>query len=78
MQEEIIEILREINPYVDIDAEVDLLEKEILDSLGLVALIIEVEKKYGIEIPMEDLKLENFKNVCSIAEFVKTLQKEEK
>ena len=42
----IINILKEINPYEDIEADTDLVEEELLSSLNLMYLITELEEQY--------------------------------
>ena len=59
MEEKILTILRDINPYVDIDRTSELIEEEILDSMGLLLLITELEKEYQIEISLDDLQADD-------------------
>lgn len=71
MEQEILHILQEINPYMEIETDTKLLEEEILDSMEILLLISELEDKYQIQIPLESLQLEDFQDVLSITEFVK-------
>ena len=48
----------------------DLLEGEVIDSLGIVELISFLEGKYGIKVGDEDLDPENFRSVDRIVAFV--------
>ena len=50
--------------------ETDLMEAGILDSLTLVDLLTEIERAYKIRISIEDLELDSFRTICSIAEFI--------
>lgn len=68
MQEKILAMLQEINPYVDIDETTQLLV-EILDSMELLLLITELEETYHIEIPLESIQVEDFETVSSIVAF---------
>lgn len=70
MQNEILEMLKDINPYVEIDIDTNLFEEDILDSMGLLVLITELEKKYDVNIPLDDLQLENFECVNNIIVFI--------
>ena len=72
MKKEIIELLKDINPYIEITEELMLLE-DVLDSTGILVLITELEHKYGIEIPFENLQIEEFETVCKIAQLVERL-----
>lgn len=71
MEQEILHILQEINPYMEIETDAKLLEEEILDSMEILLLISELEDKYQIQIPLESLQLEDFQDILSITKFVK-------
>ena len=45
MEQEILHILQEINPYMEIETDTKLLEEEILDSMEILLLISELEDK---------------------------------
>jgi acyl carrier protein len=47
--------------------ETDLLNSGMLDSLGLVDLLVEIEKQFGFSIPIENLEVESFRSVATIA-----------
>jgi methoxymalonate biosynthesis acyl carrier protein len=51
-------------------AETNLIESGILDSLMLVDLLHYAEQKFGIVVSVEDLEIENFITVSSMARFV--------
>jgi methoxymalonate biosynthesis acyl carrier protein len=44
----------------------DLIESEILDSLGIMKLILFLENNYSVKISDDDLTLENFTSILSI------------
>lgn len=71
--EKIIELVQEINPYEDFNEKTDLFENEILDSLGLAELVINLESIYGIVIGEELITEENFKNVECIKNMIDKL-----
>lgn len=73
MEQEIITILKGINPYIEINVNSRLLEEEILDSTGILLLITELEQKYGVEIPFENLQIEDFETIFSIIKLIKRL-----
>jgi acyl carrier protein len=50
--------------------DVDLIETGVLDSLGLIALVFEVEQRCGVEIPFETLEVDDFRTVRSIVRLV--------
>jgi acyl carrier protein len=50
--------------------ETDLIEGGLLDSLALVELIFAIEREFGVTIPLEELEIDSFRSVASIADFV--------
>jgi acyl carrier protein len=48
----------------------DLLADEVIDSLGIVALVSFLEGRYGIRVGDDDLVPENFKSVNDVAALV--------
>lgn len=64
--EELLCLFREqLNIAVD-DVDTNLIEQGVLDSLVLVELLMALETRYGVSIPMEYLELEHFKSVREI------------
>jgi acyl carrier protein len=47
--------------------DTDLIESGLLDSLTLVELVLAVEREFGISLPFDELEIENFRTVQSIA-----------
>ncbi|REK20558.1 MAG: acyl carrier protein [Actinobacteria bacterium] len=57
----------------DVDLEgVDLLEEEIVDSLGIFTLVSFIEEKFGVSIDPEDINLDNFQNLDTITKLVES------
>jgi acyl carrier protein len=50
--------------------DTDLLEQGILDSLGVLKLVIFLEQTFGIQVEDEDVVPENFQTLNIIAKFV--------
>lgn len=50
--------------------DADLIDSGILDSLALVELLFALEREFGVAIPLEELDIDTFRTVSSIAEFV--------
>ena len=66
------ELIREVL-FVEVPAtDTDLIEDGLLDSLGLVSLITELEVELGFELPLDDLDVDNFRTVRAIAAFVRS------
>ena len=69
-EEAVLQIYREA---LDIEVEgldVDVFEEGLLDSLGLVVLVAEIEERYGLRIPFETLDIDEFRTVRSLARIV--------
>ena len=57
---ELISILTDLHPDVDFTAETGLNENGILNSLDIVTLITEINDKFDVMIPAEEIMPENF------------------
>lgn len=72
-REEIAKYIQEefVNDGDAVDLEtVDLLEEEIIDSLGIFTLVSFMEEKFGVSIDPTDINLDNFQNLDAIAALV--------
>lgn len=76
MQNLVLDILRDINPYIEITPETNLLEEDILDSMGIVLLIQELGEKAQITVDLEKVTLQDFQNVTSILSLIERIRKE--
>lgn len=54
----------------ELTPSLNLLDSGILDSFGILNLIVFLEKKYGFSIQIEELNEKNFHNIDRIAEFI--------
>lgn len=52
--------------------DTDLLDNGLLDSMGLVDLLMHLEKTFGLTIGLEELDVEDFRSVTTIAAVVGT------
>ena len=50
--------------------QMDIVEAAQIDSVALVSFLLEVEKRFGLEIPLESLQIEDFRTIESIARLV--------
>jgi acyl carrier protein len=68
LQQQIIEIFRDrFETRLGTD-EVDLLEAGIVDSVRIVELVLEIEQRFGVNLPFEDLEIDDFRTVPRLAE----------
>ena len=69
-EEAVLQIYREALD-IEVDGlDVDVFEEGLLDSLGLVVLVAEIEERYGLRIPFETLDIDEFRTVRSLARIV--------
>lgn len=54
-----------------LDPDEDLLGQRIIDSLGLLKLVVYLEKTHGIQVMDEDIVPENFQTLNTMVNFVK-------
>ena len=54
--------------------ETDLLQTGLLDSLGVVEILAILEQQFGLVIALDDLELDHFRSVASIAAFIERRQ----
>jgi len=48
--------------------DVDLIETGLVDSVKIVELVLELEQRFGVSLPFEDLEIEDFRTVPRLAE----------
>lgn len=73
MKEMLKEIIEEINPFDEFDDETDLLGEGILDSLSLMIFIEQIEKALNIEIPENEVTLENFYTLNTVIKLIESI-----
>ncbi len=59
---------------IDLNDEDSFLEKEIIDSTGVLELVSFVEERFGIEVNDDELIPDNFDSVSKLNEYVKKKQ----
>ncbi len=74
MREEIIEILKELLPDVDVENATSMADDGLIDSINVVNIVTEVAINFDVQIPFEALVNENFNSVDTIVALVKKLQ----
>ena len=56
--------------WSDVDEDYPLLEKQVVDSLGMITLISALEEEFGVEIDDGDVVPSNFRTIADIAALV--------
>lgn len=54
-----------------IEADEDLLASGLLDSLGVMSLVHFIEQEHGIDVPAEDVTIENFVSIGAIDQYLR-------
>ena len=75
--EELLEILRDINPDVDYETEDNLIDGKVLDSLSIIQMINDICDTFDIEIGPKWMRNENFNSAQKIWTMIQTIQEEE-
>lgn len=71
--EQLIEILKELHGDVDYHECETLVEDGILNSLDIVAIITEIDDKFDVRIPAEEILPENFNSAKALWELIERL-----
>ena len=74
--EKLIEILTDLHPDVDFETEEGLVDNGILDSLDIVTLITEINDKFDVSIPAEEIIPENFNSAAALMALIEKLDEE--
>lgn len=76
MEDRIIEIIEELTEYKGLkdNRDIDLLEKEILDSLAFIELINSLEDEFNIEIQPTQVNPNTWRSVKEITKLVEKLK----
>lgn len=72
--EQLLEILKDIQPDVDYENCTTLIDDELLDSFAILSIVSELEDAFDIEITPVDIIPENFNSAQALWEMVRRLQ----
>jgi len=75
--DELLEILREIDPDVDYETETNLIDGKVLDSFSIVSLIGTICDEFDIEISPKYLVPENFNSAQAMWDLICKIREEE-
>lgn len=78
MREKVIEIIKNVTNYNGLEnkPDVDLIENEILDSLGFIELVTELEETFDIEIQPTQIPSDTWRSVDNIVKMVEKKMRE--
>jgi acyl carrier protein len=63
------EFMHELDPKI-LNGEYLLIENGVIDSMGLVRLVLFIEEKFGITIEEDELDIENFGTLDAMTNFI--------
>ena len=69
MKEFLIEKIEEIS-FERVDVDDSLWQSQVLDSITIVELAVELEEEYNIEIPFDEIIEDNFETVSRLIDFI--------
>lgn len=67
-------LIREVLSVEVPNDDTDIIDAGLLDSLALVSLIAEIEHEFELELPLEDLDIDQFRSVNRIAQILAGLR----
>ena len=73
--EKIINLIKELRPYEQIDVDTELIKSGVLDSLAVLGLVTLIEDEFEVEIEDDAVTAENFATVISILKVIETSNK---
>ncbi len=75
--EKLLEILNDLHPDIDFEAEDSLIDDGILDSMDIISLISEISEEYDVTITAKDIIPENFNSAKALYELIERLEDED-
>ncbi len=64
-----------LDGHENLDVEENLLTTGMIDSHGIMRLLVYIEETYGLQVPPVDVTLENFRTITLIADYIHRKQK---
>lgn len=75
--DQLLGILTEIRPDIDFASAQDLMGSGALDSFDIVAIVGEISSAFGIRVPVEEIKRENFSSAQAMLGMIERLRAED-
>jgi len=69
-------IQEELNDGIGFALDINLIEEGLIDSMGVMSLIVFLEKRFEIEIELEEISEENFRTLTLISALVERCQED--
>lgn len=74
MEEKVLDMLVEVtgNDDIEEDKDLDLFESGLLDSLGIIEVLLKIEEIFGLKLQPTDLERKDMSTVNNLVAFLKT------
>lgn len=72
--EALLEILSSLHPEVDFEHREGLIKNRVLDSYDIVAILADVEAKFDVLIPAQEIRPENFDSAAALYALIRRLE----
>ncbi len=76
MREKLLKALADAKPGFEFEGKTGLVDGGYLDSFDIITLVTELNEKFDIDIPVEEIMTENFDSVDTILALVQKLSDE--
>lgn len=71
----LLEILKQINDSIEYEKESNLVDDGLFSSFDILQCVSAIEENYGIEVPMSEIRNENFNSLENILNMIERLKK---
>lgn len=75
--QEFMELLSDLKPEIDFEKEKELIDEGLLESFDVITLIAEIEERFGVEIPAEEIVPENFNSAEGMWKLIERIRGEQ-
>lgn len=71
----LLEILKQINDSIEYEKESNLVDDGLFSSFDILQCVSAIEENYGVEVPMSEIRNENFNSLENILDMIERLKK---
>ncbi len=75
--EELLQIMSQVRPDIDFTTADALIDDDLLDSFDIIAIVSQINARFGVEINVNDLLPENFNSANALYELIEKLLEED-
>ena len=72
--EQLLKILKNIRPDIDFENATSLIDHNVIDSLDIIEIIVEINEKFNIEINAGSITPDNFNDIHKMWSLIENLQ----